>query len=72
MIMPRGTLHLERATVEWSLSINADRLPPDVVKNGKRTFRSLRIEEREIEFSDGFTDLHTKCYEQILAGMVLG
>jgi len=67
-----GVLELERATVLWSLSINADHLPEEVKKMGKRTYRSLKIEEREIEFSDGFTDLHTKCYEQILTGNGFG
>ncbi len=67
-----GTLHLERATVQWSLSINADHLPAEVAARGKRTFRSLQIEGREIEFSDGFADLHTRCYDQILAGKGFG
>jgi UDP-N-acetyl-2-amino-2-deoxyglucuronate dehydrogenase len=67
-----GTLHFDRADVTWELSINSDHLPADVRAGGKRTFRSLQIEGREIEFSDGFTDLHTKCYEQILAGKGFG
>ena len=67
-----GTLHLEKATVKWSLSINPEQLPDSVKASGKRTFRSLQIEGREIEFSEGFTDLHTKCYEQILAGQDFG
>lgn len=67
-----GTLHLRRATVSWKLSINAAHLPPAVAAAGKRTFRSLRIGDREIEFSDGFTDLHTACYRQILEGKGFG
>ena len=67
-----GTLQLEKATVQWNLSINAEHLPADVRAQGKRTYRSLQIEGREIEFSDGFTDLHTRCYEQILAGKGFG
>ena len=67
-----GTLQLEKATVQWNLSINAEHLPADMRAQGKRTYRSLQIEGREIEFSDGFTDLHTKCYEQILAGKGFG
>lgn len=67
-----GTLHLERATVTWKLSINADHLPDAAKAAGKRTFRSLKIEGREIEFSDGFTDLHTACYRQILDGRGFG
>lgn len=67
-----GTLHLERATVTWKLSINAAHLPAPVAAAGKRTFRSLKIEGKEIEFSDGFTDLHTACYRQILEGKGFG
>jgi UDP-N-acetyl-2-amino-2-deoxyglucuronate dehydrogenase len=67
-----GVLQLDRATVNWFLSINADQLPEDARKSGKRTYRSLRIEGREIEFSDGFTGLHTRCYEEILAGRGFG
>ncbi len=67
-----GLLELERAKVKWSLSINADHLPADVKQKGKRTYRSLKIEGKETEFSDGFTDLHTKCYEGILANHGFG
>ena len=67
-----GTLYLERAEVQWRLSINADHLPPAVARSGKRTYRSLQIEGKEIEFSDGFTDLHTACYKQILEGRGFG
>lgn len=67
-----GTMQLEKASVKWYLSINAEHLPDEVKAKGKRTHRSLQIEGKEIEFSDGFTDLHTKCYEQILAGKGFG
>lgn len=67
-----GTLELKRARVTWRLSINAQHVPPEVAKTGKRTYRSLKIEGREIEFSDGFTDLHTACYREILAGNGFG
>ena len=67
-----GVLELENATAHWSLSINAEHLPEEVKMKGKRTFRSLQIEGKEIEFSDGFTDLHTLCYQQILAGNGFG
>lgn len=63
-----GTLELERASVNWFLSINSNHLPESAVKAGKRTYRSLTMEGQEIEFSDGFTDLHTKSYEEILKG----
>jgi UDP-N-acetyl-2-amino-2-deoxyglucuronate dehydrogenase len=60
----RGFLQLERARVNWFLSINPKDLPSN--NGGKRTYRSLIIEGQELEFSEGFTDLHTKSYEMIL------
>ncbi|MDB4912881.1 MAG: putative dehydrogenase [Gemmatimonadetes bacterium] len=63
-----GVLELARARVRWFLSINGDHLPADVQSLGQRTYRSIRVEGREIEFSEGFTDLHTRSYEEILAG----
>lgn len=63
-----GTLELERATVNWMLSINENTLPTDVRDAGKRTFRTLSIDGEEFEFSDGFTELHTLSYKNILAG----
>jgi len=68
----KGFLELERASVNWSLSINADHLPQAVKEAGKRTYRSLQIEGKELEFSEGFTDLHNLCYKQILAGNRFG
>lgn len=63
-----GFLELEKARVRWFLSINADTLPPEVAEKGARTFRSITVDGEEIEFSGGFTDLHTKSYEAILQG----
>lgn len=63
-----GILELEHASVNWRLSIDANQLPEKVKAAGKRTFRSLTIDGESFEFSDGFTELHTKSYEQILAG----
>ena len=63
-----GILVLEKANVKWRLSIDAKKLPEDVRKAGKRTYRTLEIDGESFEFSDGFTELHTKSYEQILAG----
>jgi UDP-N-acetyl-2-amino-2-deoxyglucuronate dehydrogenase len=57
-----GYLELERARVRWFLSINADTLPKKVTAQGQRTFRSIQIEGEELEFSAGFTDLHTQSY----------
>ncbi|MGZ3749666.1 MAG: Gfo/Idh/MocA family protein [Flavisolibacter sp.] len=63
-----GKLILQNAEVEWLLSIDANQLPDDVKKSGKKTFRSLTIDDQAFEFSDGFTELHTISYQQILAG----
>jgi UDP-N-acetyl-2-amino-2-deoxyglucuronate dehydrogenase len=63
-----GRLELEKANVRWFLSINEETIPEKLRAQGKRTFRSIQIEGQELEFSDGFTDLHTSSYEAILAG----
>lgn len=63
-----GILNLEKATVKWRLSIDVNALPEKVRAAGKRTYRILNIDGESFEFSDGFTELHTKSYEQILAG----
>jgi len=63
-----GALELERANVTWMLSINEQTLPADVRAAGKRTFRSLSIDGEEFEFSEGFTELHTLSYSNILSG----
>ena len=63
-----GFLQLERARIRWFLSINENTLPESVKEKGQRTYRSLSMEGKEIEFSDGFKDLHTLSYEHILAG----
>ena len=63
-----GRLELEKANVNWFLSIDADTLPGDIKQAGKRTFRSLTIDNEEFEFSEGFTELHTRSYEEILKG----
>ncbi len=68
----RGFLELEKARVNWSLSINYDHLPDDIKKSGKRTYRTLKIENVELEFSEGFTDLHTISYKGILDGQGFG
>lgn len=67
-----GYLELERARVNWFLSINYEHVPEQARKAGKRTFRSLTIENQEIEFSEGFTDLHTVSYQHILDGKGFG
>jgi UDP-N-acetyl-2-amino-2-deoxyglucuronate dehydrogenase len=63
-----GILELERARVRWFLSINAEHLPDEQKVKGQRTYRSIQIGGDSIEFSEGFTDLHTVSYREILAG----
>ena len=63
-----GYLELEKARVRYFLSINAECLPPNAVQGEKRTYRTLSIDGDEFEFSQGFTELHTRSYEKILAG----
>lgn len=63
-----GYLEFAKARVRWFLSINADTLPDKAKEKGMRTYRSMTLEGEEIEFSDGFTDLHNKSYEQVLQG----
>jgi len=63
-----GILRFAGATVRWFLSVNAEHLPDECKAKGQRTFRSIAMEGEEIEFSDGFTDLHTESYRRILAG----
>jgi UDP-N-acetyl-2-amino-2-deoxyglucuronate dehydrogenase len=66
-----GFLEYERARVRWFLSIDADDLP-DEVKGKKTTYRSIVVNGEELEFSEGFTDLHTVSYQEILAGRGYG
>jgi UDP-N-acetyl-2-amino-2-deoxyglucuronate dehydrogenase len=61
-----GFLELKNARVRWFLSINEELLPEYVQKKGGRTYRSLKIEGEEFEFSEGFTDLHTASYQEVL------
>lgn len=67
-----GVLELEKANVRWFLSIDYNNVPDALKASGKRTYRSLTMEGNEIEFSDGFTDLHTKSYQHILDGNGFG
>ena len=63
-----GFLRLKNARVRYFLSINAEHLPANAVQGEKRTYRTIMIDCEEFEFSQGFTELHTKSYEKILAG----
>ena len=63
-----GYLEFEKARVRWFLSINYDLIPEEIKLKGQRTYRSITIEEEELEFSGGFSDLHTRVYKRILEG----
>ncbi|MAO89947.1 MAG: oxidoreductase [Rhodospirillales bacterium] len=63
-----GYLEFERARVRWFLSINSKYLPDAAKAAGRTTHRSLTIEGKEIEFSEGFVDLHTRSYEEVFTG----
>jgi UDP-N-acetyl-2-amino-2-deoxyglucuronate dehydrogenase len=63
-----GFLQLKKARVRWFLSIDSKTLPKEIAAQNKTTYRSLTIDNKEFEFSDGFTDLHTLSYQQILSG----
>ncbi len=63
-----GYLELERARVRWFLSIDTDTLPPEIKAKRQRTYRSIQIGQEQLEFSEGFTDLHTETYRDVLAG----
>ena len=64
----KGFLEFENARVNYLLSIDSSYLPKEVIKNGESTFRSISIDDEEIEFSGGFKDLHTKVYQDIIKG----
>jgi UDP-N-acetyl-2-amino-2-deoxyglucuronate dehydrogenase len=67
-----GFLELEHARVKWFLSLDAADLPFQANAGVCDTFRSITIDGEEIEFTDGFNDLHSKVYEEILAGRGFG
>jgi UDP-N-acetyl-2-amino-2-deoxyglucuronate dehydrogenase len=67
-----GILELERARVRWFLSINSNDLPFPVTPGSRSTYRSIMIDGNEVEFTEGFTDLHTRVYEETLAGRGFG
>jgi UDP-N-acetyl-2-amino-2-deoxyglucuronate dehydrogenase len=67
-----GYLELEKAKIRWFLSLDINDVPAIAREAGKRTFRSITVDGKEIEFSDGFTELHTMTYREILAGKGYG
>lgn len=67
-----GYLEYEHARVRWFLSVDIKDVPEALRNQGQRTYRSITVDGKEIEFSGGFTDLHTLSYEEILAGRGFG
>lgn len=67
-----GYLEYEKARVRWFLSVDFEDVPATQREAGQRTFRSITVDGEEIEFSGGFTDLHIRSYEEILAGRGFG
>ncbi len=65
-------MELEKARVQWFLSIDKDDLSTEAAQNEQTTFRSITIDGEEIEFSGGFTDLHTIVYRETMAGNGFG
>jgi UDP-N-acetyl-2-amino-2-deoxyglucuronate dehydrogenase len=63
-----GMMELEQADVAWFLSIDAEDLPAGYVDKGEPAFRSLTMDGAELEFSSGFTELHTEVYRDVLSG----
>lgn len=67
-----GFIELERARVRWFLSVDQNDLPFAVLPGQKSTFRSITVDGEELEFTEGFTDLHTRIYEETLSGRGFG
>jgi len=63
-----GFIEFANARVKWFLSINSETLPENIKMNGKTTYRLITLNGEPVEFSDGFTELHNRSYEQILNG----
>lgn len=67
-----GFLEYQHARVRWFLSIDEADLPKEAIQNGQRTYRAITVDDESIEFSGGFTDLHTLSYKEVLAGRGFG
>jgi UDP-N-acetyl-2-amino-2-deoxyglucuronate dehydrogenase len=67
-----GYLEYDNARVRWFLSVDENDLPVECKKQGQRTYRHIAVDEEQIEFSKGFTDLHTESYKSILSGKSFG
>jgi len=67
-----GFLELKQANIRWCLSLEREDLPAEAVTNGMTTFRSIKVDGKELEFTGGFTDLHTRIYQEVIAGRGFG
>jgi len=67
-----GFLKLKNANVKWFLSVNYNYIPDEIKNKGLTTFRSIKVDSDDIEFSGGFTELHTRSYEEIIKGNGFG
>ena len=67
-----GYLEFKKARVRWFLSIDENDLPQEIKNKNQRTYRSITVNNEEIEFSGGFTELHTESYKNILEGNGFG
>ena len=67
-----GFMKLKNARVRWFLSVNYDYIPEEIKATEQRTYRSITVNGEEMEFSGGFTELHTRSYEEILKGNGFG
>ena len=67
-----GVLRLQRATVRWFLSTSLDDLRHPAQAGNATTYRSITVDEEEVEFSSGFVDLHTRIYQEVLVGRGFG
>jgi UDP-N-acetyl-2-amino-2-deoxyglucuronate dehydrogenase len=63
-----GYLELKGARVRWFLSLDRNDLPASARLANHSTYRSITVDGEEGEFSEGFTDLHTISYQEILTG----
>lgn len=63
-----GYMEFEKARVRWFLSVDENYLSNECITKNERTYRSIKVDDKEIEFSNGFTDLHTIIYQDIMKG----
>ena len=69
---PAARMTLANADVEWYLSAEASDLPFEPQPGSKTTFRAITVDGKQLEFSEGFTDLHTRVYQEVIAGRGFG